>query len=62
MTAGHTAGAATVLLVNERNGHLREHGHTDLCIERLDDLIAILERGFVGNRAGGKTPTSMHAG
>ncbi|KAK5796040.1 hypothetical protein VI817_005325 [Penicillium citrinum] len=50
MTAGHMAGAATVLLVNERNGHLREHAHTDLCIERLDDLIDILEQGFEGHR------------
>jgi phosphoglycolate phosphatase-like HAD superfamily hydrolase len=50
MTAGHTAGAATVLLVNERNGHLREHAHTDLCISRLDELVDILEQGFVGAR------------
>lgn len=50
MTAGHMAGAATVLLVNERNGHLREHAHTDLWIERLDDLIDILEQGFEGHR------------
>jgi phosphoglycolate phosphatase-like HAD superfamily hydrolase len=48
MTAGHAAGAATVLLLNERNAHLRGHPHTDLCIERLDDLIEILDRGFVG--------------
>jgi phosphoglycolate phosphatase-like HAD superfamily hydrolase len=50
MTAGHTAGAATVLLVNERNDHLREHAHTDLCISRLDDLVDILEQGFAGTR------------
>ncbi|KAJ5082788.1 hydrolase [Penicillium argentinense] len=50
MTAGHTAGAATVLLVNERNDHLREHAHTDLCISRLDDLVEILEQGFAGTR------------
>lgn len=50
MTAGHTAGAATVLLVNERNAHLQEHAHTDLCISRLDELVDILERGFVGTR------------
>ena len=53
MSAGHTAGAATVLLSNERNGHLKEHDHTDLCIERLDDLIQVLENGFVGNEVGG---------
>ncbi|KAJ5935534.1 hydrolase, partial [Penicillium verhagenii] len=50
MTAGHMAGAATVLLVNERNAHLKEHAHTDLCINRLDDLIEILEQGFVGQK------------
>lgn len=50
MTAGHTAGAATVLLLNERNAHLREHAHTDLCISRLDDLIDVLDQGFVGHR------------
>lgn len=50
MTAGHAAGAATVLLVNERNAHLREHAHTDLCISRLDELADILEQGFVGTR------------
>lgn len=50
MTAGHMAGAATVLLLNERNVHLQEHPHTDLCIRRLDDLIGILEEGFVGTR------------
>lgn len=49
MTAGHTAGAATVLLMNDRNVHLKEHVHTDLCIARLDDLIDILENGFVGD-------------
>jgi phosphoglycolate phosphatase-like HAD superfamily hydrolase len=44
------AGAATVLLLNERNAHLREHAHTDLCISRLDDLVDILEQGFLGTR------------
>ncbi|KAA8649857.1 putative haloacid dehalogenase-like hydrolase [Aspergillus tanneri] len=48
MTAGHTAGAATVLLVNDHNSHLKEHAHTDLWIERLDELVGILETGFVG--------------
>ena len=48
MTAGHRAGAATVLLVNEENAHLAEHEHTDLCISRLDELVEVLERGFVG--------------
>ncbi|RDW60963.1 HAD-like protein [Coleophoma cylindrospora] len=48
MTAGYRAGAATVLLVNPVNAHLAEHEHTDLCISRLDELIGVLEKGFVG--------------
>ncbi|PWY88530.1 HAD superfamily hydrolase, partial [Aspergillus heteromorphus CBS 117.55] len=52
MTAGHAAGAATVLLLNEHNAHLKEHRHTDLCIERLDQLIGVLEGGFVGEKNG----------
>ena len=48
MTAGYRAGAATVLLVNEVNVHLAEHEHTDLCIRQLDELIEVLEMGFVG--------------
>ena len=48
MTAGHRAGATTVLLVNDVNEHLVTHDHTDLCIKRLDDLIAVLEDGFIG--------------
>lgn len=47
MTAGHMAGAMTVLLLNERNRHLVDHEHTDLSIERLDELIGILEDGRV---------------
>ncbi|KAI1462714.1 HAD-like protein [Annulohypoxylon moriforme] len=48
MTAGRRAGAATVLLVNDVNRHLADHEHTDLVIERLDELVHILDRGFVG--------------
>lgn len=48
MTAGRRAGAATVLLVNPANEHLAEHAHTDLVIKRLDELVEILEEGFVG--------------
>jgi phosphoglycolate phosphatase-like HAD superfamily hydrolase len=59
MTSGHAAGAATVLLVNERNTHLKEHHHTDLCISRLDDLIDILENGFVGDNSAGSSSTSQ---
>jgi hypothetical protein len=48
MTAGFRAGAATVLLANEVNVHLAKHEHTDLVISRLDELVRILEEGFVG--------------
>jgi HAD superfamily hydrolase (TIGR01549 family) len=48
MTAGHRAGAATVLLVNDVNKHLAEHAHTDLVVKQLDDLIEILDNGFEG--------------
>ncbi|KAI0185859.1 HAD-like domain-containing protein [Xylaria flabelliformis] len=48
MTAGRRAGAATVLLVNNENAHLAEHPHTDLVIRRLDELVGVLETGFVG--------------
>jgi HAD superfamily hydrolase (TIGR01549 family) len=51
MTAGYRAGAATVLLVNDVNAHLAKHEHTDLCISRLDELIEVLEHGFVGQTA-----------
>lgn len=50
MTSGHAAGAATVLLLNERNTHLKEHPHTDVSIDRLDDLIDILEQGFLSQK------------
>lgn len=50
MTAGHKAGAATVLLANESNADLKEHGHTGMWIERLDELIGILEAGFEEKR------------
>lgn len=48
MTAGRRAGAATVLLVNDVNRHLADHEHTDLVIERLDELVNVLDHGFVG--------------
>lgn len=46
MMAGRRAGAATVLLVNPANEHLATHEWTDLVIERLDELIGVLEAGF----------------
>ncbi|KAM0233714.1 hypothetical protein ACHAPO_007002 [Fusarium lateritium] len=48
MTAGRKAGAATVLLVNDVNRPLAEHAHTDLVINTLDELVAVLDDGFVG--------------
>jgi len=48
MTAGHNAGAATVLLVNEANGELKGHECTGMWIERLDELVGVLEGGFEG--------------
>ncbi|RYP53291.1 hypothetical protein DL769_010544 [Monosporascus sp. CRB-8-3] len=50
MIAGRRAGAATVLLVNDENRHLAEHPDTDLVISRLDELIGVLEEGFVGRQ------------
>ncbi|KAG5665939.1 hypothetical protein KAF25_010064 [Fusarium avenaceum] len=48
MTAGRKAGAATVLLVNDVNRALAKHAHTDLVITTLDELVDVLEHGFVG--------------
>jgi phosphoglycolate phosphatase-like HAD superfamily hydrolase len=48
ITCGRRAGAATVLLVNEDNEHLIDDEYTDLAIRRLDELIPVLENGFVG--------------
>lgn len=50
MTAGHKAGAATVLLINPANQHLAEHPHTDFVVTRLDELIQVLEEGFQGRQ------------
>ena len=52
MTAGHKAGAATVLLLNEDNQDLRDHEHTGLSIDRLDSLIEVLENGFEERQEG----------
>ncbi|KAH8592694.1 HAD-like domain-containing protein [Bisporella sp. PMI_857] len=61
MTAGYRAGAATILLVNEVNTHLATHEHTDLCISRLDELIEILENGFIGQIARGGESSDTEA-
>ena len=55
MTAGYLAGAATVLLVNKENEHIAQHFHTDLVVQRLDDLISILDDGFEGTSNSGQT-------
>ena len=34
MKAGRGAGCTTILVSSSVNGHLREHGHTDVCIEQ----------------------------
>ncbi|KAG6006788.1 hypothetical protein E4U21_006679 [Claviceps maximensis] len=52
MEAGRKAGAATVLLVNDFNRALAEHEYTDLVIERLDELVGILDKGFEGRDLG----------
>ncbi|KAK2776147.1 hypothetical protein FQN52_003817 [Onygenales sp. PD_12] len=46
MTAGHMAGAATILLLNDHNQALKEHEHTHFWIKRLDDMISILDYGI----------------
>lgn len=51
MTAGRRAGAATVLLVNKENEHLRDHENTDLVISRLDELTDILDKGFDSSKS-----------
>lgn len=46
MAAGRSAGAATVLVSHDGNGAIREHEFTDCVVERLDQLIDVLEGGF----------------
>lgn len=50
MTAGRSAGAATVLLVNDVNQKLADHAHTDLVIGSLEELVNILDNGFQGRQ------------
>ena len=50
--AGYRAGAATVLLANQDNEHLKEHDQTGLWIDRLDELIRKLEEGFAEDTRG----------
>ncbi|WPH01458.1 putative hydrolase [Acrodontium crateriforme] len=46
MLAGRNAGAMTVLLRSEGKEELERHESTDVVIERLDDLIPLLEKGL----------------
>lgn len=50
MAAGYRAGAATILLASEETEEELLHGHeyVDLVVRRLDEMIPILEEGFVG--------------
>jgi len=48
MLGGRNAGAATVLLLSEHNADVAGSGMVDLVIEQLDELIRVLEEGFVG--------------
>jgi phosphoglycolate phosphatase-like HAD superfamily hydrolase len=46
MAAGRDAGAITVLLRSEANAHLVDDARTDVVIDRLDDMIELLEQGL----------------
>lgn len=46
MVAGAAAGTATVLLTGVDNQELKENEHTGFWIERLDDLVDVLEAGL----------------
>ena len=48
MLAGHRAGAATVLLLNDVNADLENHECTDFVIKKLGELVGVLEEGFAG--------------
>ena len=48
LQCGAAAGAATALLRNPLND--RHAVHADIVVDRLDDLINVLESGFVCHR------------
>lgn len=50
MLAGHRAGAATVLLQSDVNGHLNDTTETDVVIHRLDELVDMINNGFTIER------------
>ncbi|CAI4212275.1 unnamed protein product [Parascedosporium putredinis] len=56
MLGGRNAGAATVLLLNHHNADVAASGMADLVVRRLDELIPILENGFVGEVDGSPIP------
>ncbi|EPS42698.1 hypothetical protein H072_3334 [Dactylellina haptotyla CBS 200.50] len=47
MAAGRKAGSLTVLLANSENEALKSHEYTDFHVNKLSDLIAVLEKGIV---------------
>ncbi|AOW04408.1 HAD-like domain-containing protein [Yarrowia lipolytica] len=46
MAAGKSAGATTILLQSDVNGHLNADPRTDLVINRLDEIIGLIEEGI----------------
>lgn len=46
MAAGRSAGATTVLLANPENQDLARDERTDVVVERLDELVGLLEGGL----------------
>ena len=52
MTAGHDAGALTVLLRSKGKEYLERDERTDVVISRLDELIGLLEDGIQSRQQG----------
>lgn len=46
MAAGKSAGATTILLQSDVNGHLNADPRTDLVINQLDEIIKLIEDGI----------------
>ncbi|KAK7205367.1 HAD-like domain-containing protein [Myxozyma melibiosi] len=46
MLAGYRAGTTTILLESDVNGHLKGAPETDYVVQRLDDIIKLLENGI----------------
>ncbi|PWW76417.1 HAD-like protein [Tuber magnatum] len=60
ITAGRRAGSATVLLANDVNRSLVAHENTDCVVENLEDLIPILESGFIERDRTASNPKDEH--